>query len=522
MMKSNFKYTFLTLGAVMLLSSCNENAWNDGLDGFEQPPVYSATETVTYTLTEADYKTISTLAANVTLAQAAGQSDALAAIGTNGYFATEEEARLYIPAFLSQSSFPYFALNNESSIKVSYNVESNLSDEVAAINASVEQYTVSESDYIDAWGSDDDYIRAFAPMCPANRNIVKILAREYDDAVNGTYAVVTYNEAAVNPIFGTVGGDDTPAGPWEPTSVIGSATIGDNITVNGYVTAICSRGFVVTDNSGSMLCYQSSGFDQNAVAIGNQVTVKGDVSQYNRGLQIAVTSESYTVIGMSDYTYPAPAVQSTADIVAACGETGNFLAKYVQIRGRLSISNNYYNVILDGEDNVQGSIYYPADALKAGLVDGETYTFTGYFMAVSGSGRYYNVLLTGYSTGTSAPAIRRAPVGTTETTEKVGVYVYNGNDWAVPANTVILQPADYTAMGQTYGNLSGDHPKTLVPVYLAHNFPYAVEGDVKTVVYKYYNGSTTTYRAGEYQLIEGTWTLNQGLTTDQFTKSEGE
>ncbi len=87
------------LACATLLTACDENAWNDHLDGFEEPPVYSKTETVEYTLTSEDYQTIAKNSTNKSLAEEAGESEALAAIGTNGYFSTAEQARKYLPAF---------------------------------------------------------------------------------------------------------------------------------------------------------------------------------------------------------------------------------------------------------------------------------------------------------------------------------------------------------------------------------------------------------------------------------------
>ncbi|MDE5752047.1 MAG: hypothetical protein K2H88_05350, partial [Duncaniella sp.] len=78
------KYTLLTAGLAVALTGCDENAWNDKLDGFEEPPTYSKVETVTYTLTAADYATIAKSSDNKALAEAAGEAEveALAAIGT--------------------------------------------------------------------------------------------------------------------------------------------------------------------------------------------------------------------------------------------------------------------------------------------------------------------------------------------------------------------------------------------------------------------------------------------------------
>ena len=103
-MKISFKYTLLAAGCVMMLSSCDENSWNDKLDGFETPPPYTKVETVNYTLTTADYATIASNSTNKKLAEAAGESEALAAIGSNTSFANEAQARKYIPALLSSSS----------------------------------------------------------------------------------------------------------------------------------------------------------------------------------------------------------------------------------------------------------------------------------------------------------------------------------------------------------------------------------------------------------------------------------
>ncbi|MDE6792994.1 MAG: hypothetical protein K2J48_07925, partial [Muribaculaceae bacterium] len=166
-MKTKYiKSLALLLGAGML-GGCGENAWNDHLDGFKEPDVYTKTETINYTLTETDYSTIAGLAANKTIAAADGEADALKAIGTNACFATQEQAQKYLPAFLANSSFPYFALNDGSSVKVSYALASGYSTEADAINANCPLYKVTDEDYQGAWGSDEDFISGFAPVTPA-------------------------------------------------------------------------------------------------------------------------------------------------------------------------------------------------------------------------------------------------------------------------------------------------------------------------------------------------------------------
>ena len=141
------------LATAAMMAGCSENAWNDHLDGFEEPPVYSKTETIDYTLTAADYSSIASNSTNKALAEEAGEADALKAIGTNGCFASAEQARKYMPAFLSGSSFPYFTLNNGSSLRIGYDLSTNQPEEVKAIEAGVKTYTVTEEDYQEAWGN---------------------------------------------------------------------------------------------------------------------------------------------------------------------------------------------------------------------------------------------------------------------------------------------------------------------------------------------------------------------------------
>lgn len=514
------KYTLLAAGFALVLSSCDENDWNDKLDGFEVPPTDSKVETVNYTLTAADYASIASNKANKSLAEAAGESEALAAIGTNQSFASEAEARKYIPSLLSSSSFPYFSMNNESSIKVTYNLSTNQPAEVKAINGGVLSYTVSEADYQTAWGSEDDFIGSFAPAVTAASNLPAILKNAYADATAGQYAVVSYKEASTNPVFGNVG--EEPAPEWEMSSVLGKAALNDVVEVNGVITAINSRGFILSDASGSILCYQASGFDMNAVKIGNQITLNGTIGSYNKGFQIAITPDSYTIEGEDTaFKYPTPKTVTGADMDAAIKRTDNALAEYVTFTAKASVSGNYYNFLVDGAEASQGSGYMVPDNIRALISNGETYTICGYFITISG-GKYYNVVITSVNgkTGASAP-VRRAPAAEVPSESKNAIYYFNGSAWSVPSSTVVLQPADYTAMGSNYGNLSGTQPQQYLPTYLSQTFPYAGEETAEIVVYKYYDGSATSFRATQYVMTAGVWAENTGASVDQFTKQRG-
>ncbi|MDE6685528.1 MAG: hypothetical protein K2J94_10240, partial [Duncaniella sp.] len=149
-MKKHFKYTILLAGCAAMLASCDENEWNDKLDGFEVPTVFSSSETFSYTLTAADYSTIANSKTNKAIAEAKGEAavTALAAVGTNACFASAEDAREYIPALLSLSSFPYFTAEN---VKITYDLTDNQLPEVLAISAGVKTYDISKADYQSLW-----------------------------------------------------------------------------------------------------------------------------------------------------------------------------------------------------------------------------------------------------------------------------------------------------------------------------------------------------------------------------------
>lgn len=526
------KSYILLASAALLTGACSENAWNDHLDGFQVPGAAEGVSNATYTLTSDDYATIASLAANKAIAEELGDDEveALALVGTSGTFTTDEQARRYIPALLATTdkNLPFYTYNDESNVKVTYNVTTELPEAIQSINRGVVTYTVNEEDYQMVWGSEEDFINAFAPMKPASGNIPQLLYNNVT-AKAGQYAIVTYNEATANPVFGDAGSTE-PAGPtWSETSIAGAiddaaAEKGETIEIHGIVTAIDARGFIVTDKSGSILCYQASGYDQNAVPLYSEVIISGPVSVYNHGYQLSIDSSSYTVCGEGEYTYPTPKVVTGADMDAAIALESNFHPQYVQFTGKASVSGNYYNITVDGASTAIGSLYMTPDYIKAMVTDGETYTFTGYYMAISG-GKYYNLVCTDVAAPGKAPkrrTVKRAAVGVIETSVKNAIYLYDGSNWKVASDLIVLSNADYTAMGSTYGNLSGTQPEQYIPTYLKSTYPYAAEGDAKIVAYLYYNGSSTAYAAKNFVLTNGVWTINAGEATSQFTKTDNE
>mgnify|MGYP007131629397 CR=1 FL=1 len=104
-----------------MAGACDENSWNDHLDGFEEfeDEPFTQVETVEYTLTNADYATIASLAANQALAGQDGAAS-LKAVGDLKRFSDAAPADKYVPAFLGSTGFPYFTLNDGSAVNLTY------------------------------------------------------------------------------------------------------------------------------------------------------------------------------------------------------------------------------------------------------------------------------------------------------------------------------------------------------------------------------------------------------------------
>jgi hypothetical protein len=208
-------------------------------------------------------------------------------------------------------------------------------------------------------------------------------------AVNITKIAVTYGESSNEggEQGGEQGGTDTPA--FAMTSVIGSVVSGETYDIDGVVTGVCSRGFILTDNSGSILAYLGAATDYK---VGDQIRAKAKISSYGTALQIDKTS-TFEKLGEQTVTYPTPVAYDAAKIETAVARESDAIAEYVEFTGTVSVSGNYYNILV-GSDKAQGSVYYATDDIKALLEDGKEVTIDGYFVSVSTS-KYFNVVVTG-------------------------------------------------------------------------------------------------------------------------------
>lgn len=518
-MKKNFLYTLLIGSCLASLASCDVNDWNDKLDGFEGDPEISDKQSVEYTLTEADYANIAGNKANKDLAGKELAND-LKAVGTNHYFTEKILAKDYIPNYLGDSKFPYFTLSDGSAVKVTYQVATEQPAEIAAV-AGAEQYKLTEDDYMNVWGDEEQFAEALTPEKNPATVIPGALESTYPDAVKDDMVIVNYNFSTEEPDFG---GAQPEVPAFELTSVLGTAAVGNTVDVKGLVTAICNRGYILTDNSGSILVYYSEGFVPGDWKIGDQLTVNGTVGSYNKGLQLDGLTATVAKEGNQAYVYPAPRVLDGAAFDALTAQETDELAFYCKFISTASVTTNsqggtYYNFLIDGAEKAKGSLYQGTDEQKAMFVDGKTYEISGYFSSISG-GRYCNIVVTS-AKETTAKSLMTAAAELPNVEKVNAIYEFDGSQWKENKKILVLQDADYQAMGQKYGNLS--HPENYLPAFLKIAKPYAQPQDQVLIAYKYYFKKETTYRCDLYAFDGAQWALASKSVEEsaQFVKNAG-
>ena len=161
------------------------------------------------------------------------------------------------------------------------------------------------------------------------------------------------------------------------------------VIVEGTVMAVNGNSAVIGDETGYIFCYKTNTYTDNAaMAVGDKTSVEGKLSDYG-GINQKNEAKA-AKLGTVEFTYPEPTIMTGADLDSWITEPE---IDYIQVRGVLTISGNYYNVNVDGATTAIGSIVYPSDALKEQLSNGSTYDLTGFAMYVSGS-KYVNIVVT--------------------------------------------------------------------------------------------------------------------------------
>ena len=492
-MKTTYIRAFIALSLAGALTACDENSWNNHLDGFEEMEneAIPNVQTLSYTLTAADYATIASNSTNVALAGEEGAA-ALKALGTLKHFTQDAPASKYVPALLGSSSFPYFTLTNGSAIKVSCMVAQNEPAEYVSAQ-SFQEFTITPDMYRDeVWGG-EDYINAFAPSNTPAQNIPALLL-DYVDANDGLNCIVKYEMATQEPVFG--GGGEAPAVPVEIFTESFTESLGDFTVENPVLPEALS--FVWTWG-GANYGAKASAFKDN----------------------ISYATESWLIspaIELSVYTEPVLAFEHVVNKFPDLA----FAKANCTLWARVDGTNTWEQVIIPEYSTNDSWSFVPSGDIDLSAYEGKTIQLGFKYVSEdgkSGTWEVKNLTLTGIESSKKVQA-RSTVYVPTETLN--AVYTYVDNAWKPASQAVALNPADYTAMGQSYANLSAAEP--YLSTYLKANYPYAAAGAIKYVYWLKYASGATTYQCSQYTLGEdGSWKLDDFVVEDtyQFVKNDG-
>ncbi len=381
---------FVSIIALASLAACNDD-YNDQFN-----VVYNLNDvkSMTDTLDASAYGAIADNSTNVFIAtekDPSGQTylKALAAVKKDKYFTNEAPAEEYIPAYLN-AKYPNADLGSKFVITFNqYEAPLPIMSDFGTIS----EYQLVADDYKSVWGEE---ISASFLSPKSSSKIPTILKSKMAGAKDGDMVVVNYAYSETEP---STGGSTGVV--YDKIKDVIANTSGASYTVKGDVVATYSRGFILNDGTASILVYLNA---MPNYAVGDVVTVSGVTSKYAELMQFPATSEITLVERKSTFAYPSsPQLLSASDVDAYMTVPS---IKYVKIKGTLSISGSYYNIIVDGATH-QGSISYPVAGVVDANLNGKVVEVVGY--TIGGTAKYVNMMAT--SVVEAGASVETTPIG---------------------------------------------------------------------------------------------------------------
>ncbi len=482
-MKKNIIVSMLM--ATALLSGCDYN--DKYFDGLQDGDVPLDVKKLDYTLTADDYAAISTNKTNESLAGEENKA-ALAALKTNMYFSGAITADKYLPAFLAAQ---WYTADDGSSIKVTYQENAGLPAYLTPLNAAT-IYKITNEEYESVWGASFPF---FSPAETAQKHVPGILAMALPDAQEGDIVLVDYNQSenepagsvvAINENFDSYWTANTYTAEiegWHNVITIGTYAWGGYIrNGNGYLNASAfnhkageSEVYMITPKL-SILDGMHLSFD---ACYGNYRQQGGRVSVLVSENLAGFTKEDIAAAKWDDIT-------SAVNIPIPTGTYGEL-----------------ENVCDYDMSAYKGKKVYIAFRYNGDNDTGATTTV-----------QLDNIVVKSEATGGGEDVY--------EATNSL--FSFNGTAWSAYTDAISLAKADFKLMGSNYDNFSSSmNADDYLPKFLALKYPFAQEGDVKAVAYKYFASSVTSVRADEYIYTAGAWVKNTAIetVTSQFVRSGG-
>ncbi len=387
-----------------------------------------------------------------------------------GSFNSLDDAKALIPQVL-KSQFP--VLGNGSLANVTFNL-------YAPIR--VEDYTATAQDYTDA-GISTGYVSS-------NAEVSNLLKLKFPQAAQGDYVSLTYNSTSeevlytINEVDFALIGEQLGGKYPEPASSAaqyknfdrreGQDAYWNEEMILEAINAVLLNNFENTPGQKYNVSYAI----YNGSAGTESMSVLFDGNAY-----VAVNSSSYQLVN-SDYAYVGSEFADTyPEAATSAGKYNNFESR--------EDNAAYWNdaMLLEALNAVLKNNFPDAP-------DGAKYqvTYTTY-NGTSGTGVMSLILKDGaYIVDENAGV---------STIEKTSVFAFTSGNWSAP---FILQPDDYTAMGQSYPNFdNADEALYKIGIFLGKAFPYAEPDDFVALAYNFYASGGTTTQYANYTFNGDKW-----------------
>ncbi|WP_321280051.1 choice-of-anchor J domain-containing protein [Marinifilum fragile] len=386
-------------------------------------------------------------------------------------FSDNRPASAYMPAVLNAI---YQTLDETSSIKVNYNYDTR---DLAYLTAytGAPYFKLGEDQYAMV----NELIAAaqyFSPSYPANDFLPEILAAKYPDAANGDVRLVSYDYRNVDP------------DPNEYSEVtLFSANYSDlsqftTVSVTGDDQEWYDSGYGGVDYAKISGYSGGTRFENEDWLISPEIDLADVVDPFmniSQALNYLSGDWQQTFVYISD-KYDATQAPDVADWTeltienAPAGDSWTFVES-----GNIDLSA------------YEGKKIHVAFVYKSNATDAATWEIS-------------QLDVKGVTQGAEGEKVEE-------------YYEFDGSEWA-KSDVYYLQRNDYNEMGSgpgKYGNFSSSVPaEDYLPTFLSIKYPYAQEGDVMVMIYKYYSGGTKTI-AAEYTYSEGAWS-SMPVKMDQF------
>lgn len=237
------------------------------------------------------------------------------------------------------------------------------------------------------------------------------------------------------------------AGPAKDMTVAEAVAAAANtaVNLNGLVTGAYKNGFMLTDNTGSVLIFEK---DKCSAKVGDKVKVAGTKAVYSNLPQIASSDAQALAIEVissgNEVTYPEAKVLDGAAFDGYSAKTN----EYISYTGTVVKSNNYYNIEVAGATARKGSLQYIPDSFGADALVGKQVVVTGYFTGLAASSTIVNTMVTSLNES-SASYLSVSPLSISAKASDVSATfeVKSNVDWTIASDNDKYTVSDKSGNG---------------------------------------------------------------------------